>query len=107
MKCPEGQLSHNSCGEPSRQSGKPLPETQEGRTQLLNRCERELHFSLDPSRARDPEVGSGLDRVLEHRGLTDPRLAMHHQHAATPGARSIQQPVEHLALAFPAEQGPS
>jgi hypothetical protein len=29
---------------------------------------------------------------------------MHHQHAATPTAHAGQEPVKHLALAFPAEQ---
>jgi hypothetical protein len=32
---------------------------------------------------------------------------MHHQHAAMPGAHAVQQPVEQIALAFPAEQRPS
>jgi hypothetical protein len=32
---------------------------------------------------------------------------MRHQHAAAPAAPAVQQPVEHLALAVPAEQLPS
>jgi hypothetical protein len=32
---------------------------------------------------------------------------MHDQHAAAPAARAGQQPVEHFAFAFPAEQPPS
>ena len=84
----------------------PLPEIEERRAQLLNRRERELHLSLHTERAGDPKLGSSLHRVLKQRGLPHARLAMHHQHAATPGAHAAQQPVEHLALAFPAEQRP-
>jgi len=40
---------------------------------------------------------------MPKRGLTDARLAVRHQHAATSGAHAGQQPVEHLALALPAE----
>jgi hypothetical protein len=84
-----------------------LPEVQEGRAELLHRREWELYLSLDPGRPGDPKLRSSLDRVLEHCGLTDTRLAVQHQHAATPGARSVQQPVNRLALVFPAQQGPS
>ena len=76
-------------------------------TQLLNRRERELHLRFDPGRPGDPKLAPSLDRVLEQRGLADARFAVHHQHAAAPAAHAVQQPVEHLALAFPAEQLPS
>jgi hypothetical protein len=85
----------------------PLAERQEGRTQLLNRGKGELHLSLDPGRADDPKLGSSLDCVLEQRRLTDARLAVHHQYATTSGTRCVQQPVEYLALSFPAEQHPA
>ena len=84
-----------------------LHELEERGTQLLNRRERELHLRFDPGGPSDPEVAPGLDRVLEQRGLADARFAVHHQHATTPGAHAVQQPVENLALAFPAEQPPS
>jgi hypothetical protein len=84
----------------------PLPDVEERRTQLLHRCERELHLSLDPDSPGDPELRSSLDRVLEQCGLADAGLAMHDQHAATPGAHAVQQPVEHVALAFAAQQSP-
>jgi hypothetical protein len=76
-------------------------------TQLLNRCERELHLGFDPGRPGDPQPARSLDRVVEQRRLADARFAMHHQHTATPAAHAVQEPVEHLALAFPAEQLPS
>jgi len=40
--------------------------------------------------------------VLEKGGLADARFAMCHRHAVTSAARAVQQPVAHLALAFPA-----
>ena len=76
-------------------------------TQLLNRRERELHLRLDPGRPGDPKLARSLDRVLEQRRLADARFAMHHQHAAAPAAHAVQQSIEHLPLAFAAEQQPS
>jgi hypothetical protein len=73
-------------------------------TQLLSRRERELHLRFDPGRPGDPKLARSLDRILEERRLADARFAMHDQHAAAPAAHAVQQPVEHLALAFPAEQ---
>jgi hypothetical protein len=76
-------------------------------TQLLNRCERELHLGFDPGRPSGPKPARSLDRVVEQRGLADARFAMHHQHAAASAAHAVNEPVEHLALAFAAEQLPS
>ena len=64
----------------------------------------ELHLAFDSGGAGDPELLRRLDRVLQQRGLADARLAVHHQDPAVPAARGLQQPVEHLALALPAEQ---
>ncbi|HWD76182.1 MAG TPA: hypothetical protein VG371_13655 [Solirubrobacteraceae bacterium] len=84
-----------------------VQKVQERGTQLLNRRERELHLRFGPGRPRDPKPPRSLDRVLEQRRLADARFAMHHPHAATPAAHAVQQPVEHLPLAFPADQPPS
>jgi hypothetical protein len=81
-----------------------VQEVEERGTQLLNRCERELHLRFDPGCPGDPKLARSTDRVLEQRRLADARLAMDHQHAATPAAAAVQEPVEHLPLAFPAEQ---
>jgi hypothetical protein len=81
-----------------------LHKLKERGTQLLNRRERELHLRLHPEGSRDAKLAPMLDGVLEQRGLADARFAMHHQHAAAPGARAVKQSVERLALAFPAEQ---
>ena len=84
--------------------GQALHELEARRAQLLQRREGELHLSLDPDRAGDAEVRRRLDRVLEQRGLADARLAVDHQHAAVTVARGLEQPLEHVALALPAEQ---
>jgi len=76
-------------------------------TQLLDRSERKLHLRFDPGRPGGPKLARRFDRVLEQRGLADARFAMHHQYAAAPAARAVQEPVEHLAFTFPAEQLPS
>ena len=72
--------------------------------QLLKRRERELHLPLDPDGPDDPKLPPRLDRPIEQRGLADARLAMHHQGRPVAAARGVEQAVEHLALAFPAEQ---
>ena len=50
---------------------------------------------------------AAISRFVWHGGLADAGFATHHQHAATPSAHAVSQLVEHLALAFPAEQLPS
>lgn len=49
-------------------------------------------------------LAASLDRVLEHRGLADARLSVHHQDAAVPAARGLEQPVEHGTLAVSSDQ---
>jgi hypothetical protein len=88
-----------------------LPEArhqlQERGAQLLERRERELHLGLDAACPGDPKLARGVGRVLEQGGLADARLSVCHQHAAASSARAVQQPVERLPFAFPAEQRPS
>ena len=72
--------------------------------QLLKRRVGQLHLPLHAGRAGDPKLSGRLDRVPEQRRLADARLSVHHQDPAVPAARRIQQPVEHLALTFPAKQ---
>ena len=86
--------------------GQTLDELEDRRAELLQRRVGELHLPLDARGPDDPKVLARLDRVLEQRGLADARLAVHHQHAAVAVARGVQQPLEHRALALPAEQPP-
>ena len=57
-------------------------------------------------RSARPETPPRLDRVLEQCRLADPRLSMHNQDATVAAARGLEEPLEHLALALPAEQLP-
>jgi hypothetical protein len=66
-----------------------IREVEEWSTQLLSRCERELHLSLDPDGPGDPKLGCSLDRILEERGLADARLAVDDQYPATRGAHAV------------------
>jgi hypothetical protein len=84
-----------------------VQQVEERGTQLLNRCERELHLRFDPPRPGDPKLARGLNRVFEQCRFADARYAVHHHQDAAPAAHAVQQPVEHLALAFPAEQPPA
>jgi hypothetical protein len=84
--------------------GNPGQPIEHWRAHLLQGGERELHLRLDADRAYDPEPRRRRDRVLQERGLAHPRLAPHHQHAAAPCARILQQAIQHLALAAPAEE---
>ena len=82
-------------------------EPEEGRTELLNRRERELHLRLDSRRLHDPEFASSRGRIMEKGRLADSGFPIHHQHPATAAAHAVQQPVEHLALPFAPEKLPA
>ena len=76
-------LSPNATPSASRWGcGRRSDQVEERGTQLLKRCERELHLRFDPECPGDPKLARSLDRVLEQRGLADARFAVHHQHAA-------------------------
>ncbi len=78
-------------------------EVEAGRAQLVKGRVRELDLLFDPERSDGPELPSRLDRVLEQCRLADARLSVHHEHAAASAACGFEEPVEHLALATPAE----
>lgn len=75
-----------------------------GEQELLQRRERQLHLTLNPDCAGNAKLLSCLDRVFEQRGLANARLTMHHQDAAGPATRAVQQPVQDLALTIPTQQ---
>ena len=66
--------------------------------------EGELHLGLDARRARDATARRPRREVVQQRGLADPRLAAHDQHATLARPHIRQQPVECVALATPAAQ---
>ncbi|HEX3735408.1 MAG TPA: hypothetical protein VHU86_09685, partial [Solirubrobacterales bacterium] len=74
---------HRAGAEPERyverltlRLGQALRQLEERGSELLERCERKLHLTLDPGYVGDPKVLGGLDRVLEHGRLPDPRFAV-------------------------------
>jgi hypothetical protein len=72
----------------------------------LQRRVVKLHLPLDAGNPNDAEILARLDRVLEQRGLADAGVSVHHKDGAASVPRGIQQPLEHRALALPAQQPP-
>ncbi len=83
-----------------------LAELEKRRTELLQRRVVELHLPLDARSANDAEVLARLDSGFEKRGLTDAGVSVDHQDTAVTVPHGSQQPVEHRALALPAQQPP-
>jgi hypothetical protein len=71
---------------------------------LLKGRVRELHLALDTRGPQDAKLPPGLDRVLQQCRFAGTRLSIHDQDSTVPAARGLQEPLEHLALALPAEQ---
>jgi hypothetical protein len=56
------------------------------------------HVRLDAGGPRDPESRCRFDRVLKQRRLANTRHATHHQHAALPSPRGVEEPTERRAF---------
>jgi hypothetical protein len=85
-------------------SGQPLETTQQGRTQLVEAGERELHLRFHPDRASDATALGAVGRIVQQRRLSDPRLSAEHDHAALSGMHRLQQPLEGRTLRTTASQ---
>ncbi|MDB5065576.1 MAG: hypothetical protein JWM18_2010 [Chloroflexi bacterium] len=85
-------------------AGKPVEPAQHLPAELVQPGEGELHLRLDSGGAGDSEARRGVRRVVEERGLADPRRAAHHQSAAPPRTGGGEQLVDGLALSAPAVQ---
>src|SRR5215470_6033380 len=59
---------------------------------------RKLHLRLDSGHAGNAQVGRRLDRVVQQRGLADPWLPAHHEHAALPSPHRLEQLGERRAF---------
>jgi hypothetical protein len=81
-----------------------LVERKDRRAELLNRGERELHLTLDPSAADDSQRRGFLDRVLEQRRLADTGLAVDDEGAAISVAGRLHEPIKGRSLPFPTQQ---
>ena len=73
----------------------------------MQRCVVELHLPFDARGPNDAKILARLDRVLEQRSLADAGVPMHDEHGAMTIPRGTQEPLEHRALALPAEQSPA
>jgi hypothetical protein len=74
------------------------------RAQLMDTGERQLHLGLDTCDLRDTKVGSLSCGVPQQGGLSDASLATDDEDSALTLAHVRQQPVEHFALASPAQE---
>ena len=83
-----------------------LAELEDRRTELLQRRVVELHLPLDARSPDDAKILARLDRVLEQCGLADAGVSVHHEDGAVTVPRGTQQPLEHRALALPADEPP-
>ena len=77
---------------------------QHRRAQLVQPGERQFHLRLHTRGTRHLAPRCPPGYVFQQRGLADPRLAADHQHPTLPGPDSIDEPVEHAALAASASQ---
>ena len=100
----ESERSTESVALRARQVFQPV---QHRRTQLMQAGERELHLGLHAGRSHDATPGAGRRQVVQQRGLADSRFTTQHQHATVVGSHIVQETVQDLALAAPAEQAVS
>ena len=63
-----------------------------------------LRLGLDAARTENTHRCRAGDRVLEQRGLADPRLPHQREHATPPAPRLREQPVDGQPLLFAAQQ---
>lgn len=97
------QPERDGQGVPLR-SGQPVDSVQQGCAQLVEAGERQLHLRLDARDGGGAESGGVGRRVVEERGLADPRFAAYDQDSA--GARPCrgQDPLERGQFLLPAPQ---
>ena len=94
-------------GDPKRltlRRRQPFKLIENGRAQLVQRRERELHLRLDSRDADDPGICSLPCQVLQQRRLTHPRLAADHQATALTSAQSLEEGIQFAALRGAANQ---
>ena len=85
--------------------GQAVEPVEHRRAELVQAGKRELDLRLNSDRPQQPQVRRRIDRVVQQRGLADPRLSAHHEGAALPRARRAEQSVESGALRVAATQG--
>ena len=107
-KTNEEPVGHRACAQPERglqgltlRRGQPIDRVEQRCAELVQPGERQLHLRLDAAGPQDGHVRSRAERVVEQRGLADPRLTAQDEYAATAGAAGFEQLVESFALGLP------
>ena len=77
---------------------------EEGTAELVERRERNLYLGFDAVCACDGEVGCRGRRVLEQRGLADPRLADEDEGLTRSGPGTFQQILDAVLLRSSSKQ---
>ena len=86
----------------SLRRGQAVERVEQWCAELMEPGERQLHLGLDTGGAQHEHAIVGAERVVEQRGLADPRLATQHQHTAAAGAGAGEQRAERRQLVLPA-----
>ena len=84
----------------------PVQAIEQLRAQLLEGSVGQLHLRLDAGDPGHAQASRRRDHVLQQRGLARPGLAVHHQRAAAPAARRLQQLAERRSLRKTIQQHP-
>ncbi len=82
----------------------PVECAERGAHELQQRPERDLALRLESGRTQHPHLRESPHRVVEQRGLPDPGLADHSEHAARSQARGGHEPIDRLLFGQPTHQ---
>ena len=63
--------------------------------------ERQFHLGLDACGSHHAAAGGVGEDVVEQGGLADTGFAAEHDHAASPGSRAQDEPIERFSLGAP------
>jgi hypothetical protein len=85
-------------------SRQPLDERGNRPHQLVKPGVRHLRLGVDPDRAQHPHPSGSRLRVVDERGLADPRVAADHHRAAPPEPGHVKQLIEPSAFVAAAEK---
>jgi hypothetical protein len=83
---------------------KPIQALPEGHQQLVNGGETQTHLGLGRHHPHDLQIRGPVDRVVEQRRLSHPRLAPQHEGAAHPGPHAVEHVVQRLLLSAAVHQ---
>jgi hypothetical protein len=90
--------AERGCQRVSLRTWKTIKPIEKRRAQQMEASESQLHLGFDAGGSGDPTPRRLAGEGLQQRGLPDARIAAQHEHAARPGARIRDQPIEHQGL---------